>query len=1331
MFPRASFRALSLLLLCCGALRAQGGVPLKTVVTDQTPLNLSNYFGVPAATAIDQTGDLAFIGEGDGALFVRAAGGTSASRLLQIGDPVPGIAGSQIISFSTTIFESQAGILFGVSFNLSDGFVHQAVLTVTGGSNYTTVATDTQVAPASSGRNYGAPLQPVGIDDAGDVAFSSRMSLVETTIFMAPAGSTATRIVGIGDQIPNTTTPPLIVSFPITPTNLNASGELVFTTSELGVVAANKNGQVAAVTYSGAAQGVVGGGCAPGYVFAAASPVINDSGIVAFIQQEDQVGFLTADGLCYTTIGSAPAAAALPGGNAPASIGGTLGAFSGPLVLDDSGNILFNTPILGSSTTTDALLRFSISGGTLTAVAYQGETEPSGTGKTFASFSAFSSASDGASTFLATFTEGGSGIYQQSGTAMPTLVAMAGGSAHLPGGGNLDLSQTVSTQTLNNHSVFFSAYVAGGAAYYADFTGTANSLQSLMSTADTLPSGSRVQLSANSVAAGNFVGFSAQQAGGRASMFVSNLSLGTNTKIVSEGDNAPTGGIFGTISSGFGLSGPIGPSPNPPFFINASGEVAFNAIVIGGNSENAIFTGSAAGSVSKLAAAGDAAPGTSSTFTGFSALATTVSAINNNGQVSFVASLSEAGGKGVFRSNADATVTKIMADGDTAPSGGIFTLRSGSGEPTLALNQSGQVAFDAQINGNAAGLFSGDGTATPQPVVLSGNSFSNATGVFGNLFEMSGYSDSGVLAFEGFEVTGAVVIGTGMAPDSAPPFAVGIDKATTPVSGTFALGSTVGDSEVLFDGTGQGNGEGDVVFRSAVVFSPTTDSGYFISRGTGSQAGVLQALVLDQHPVPGGTLTFMNVPGTPGAGYALGPDGQLAFVQGFTNGSATTNGIFIARQDSSIASVLAAGDTVPGGGIANGMQVTPYLAAGAPGVFAFWAGISGGTANQVIFATQLATGTTASSIALVSSQTPSNVRQSVTFTATVTSAAPGTPTGTVTFFDAGVPVGPGVPLSNEAASFTTSSLAAGSHAIVAQYSGDTTFAPSLSSTVSQQVILSATTTALVSSQSPSTAGQSVTFTASVTSTATGTPTGTVTFFDGSTSLGSAVNLANAAAAFSTATLGAGSHSITAHYSGDSSFASSVSSALTQQVNGPADFSVTAAPSSLNITAGQSGQITLTVTPVNGSTQTVSFACANLPSLATCQSAPTQITLDGTHSATTTITIQTTAKSGLAPAVRVWPGLPLPVAGTVEIILGFASLAYAIQLLGRRRVVVFAVWMLVGIGLVIAGCGGGNGAAGGSGGTTNPGTPAGSYSISLNVTAGGTSHAAPVSVTVTD
>src|SRR5262249_23620076 len=89
-----------------------------------------------------------------------------------------------------------------------------------------------------------------------------------------------------------------------------------------------------------------------------------------------------------------------------------------------------------------------------------------------------------------------------------------------------------------------------------------------------------------------------------------------------------------------------------------------------------------------------------------------------------------------------------------------------------------------------------------------------------------------------------------------------------------------------------------------------------------------------------------------------------------------------------------------------------------------------------------------------------------------------------------------------------------------------------------------TTTAISSSQNPSSFGQPVQFTMKVTGLS---PTGSVSLFDGGTQMGTGT-LAAGTASFTVSSLAVGSHSLTARYSGDPSNAASTSAALIQTVN---------------------------------------------------------------------------------------------------------------------------------------------------------------------------------------
>ena len=97
-------------------------------------------------------------------------------------------------------------------------------------------------------------------------------------------------------------------------------------------------------------------------------------------------------------------------------------------------------------------------------------------------------------------------------------------------------------------------------------------------------------------------------------------------------------------------------------------------------------------------------------------------------------------------------------------------------------------------------------------------------------------------------------------------------------------------------------------------------------------------------------------------------------------------------------------------------------------------------------------------------------------------------------------------------------------------------------------------TTLESSPNPSIEGDEVMLTAAVSS--PGTPTGTVEFFDDATSLGTAP-LVGGTATLAVSTLGVGSHSLTARYSGDDTHAPSDSAPLTHVVDA-ATFALTVA-----------------------------------------------------------------------------------------------------------------------------------------------------------------------------
>ena len=199
---------------------------------------------------------------------------------------------------------------------------------------------------------------------------------------------------------------------------------------------------------------------------------------------------------------------------------------------------------------------------------------------------------------------------------------------------------------------------------------------------------------------------------------------------------------------------------------------------------------------------------------------------------------------------------------------------------------------------------------------------------------------------------------------------------------------------------------------------------------------------------------------------------------------------------------------------------------------------------------------TTTTLVTTTSGTPSVVGQTVTFTATVSSNAPGTgsPTGTVQFYDGITLLGSGTLVltgpNTSQATYSTSSLTLGNHSITSFYSGDTNYTSSNAPAITQVVVQDSTSVAtVVSNLNPSQFGDNVTFSATVTANppGSGTPTGIVTFKDGATIIGTGTLNGSGVASFVTKNLYPGTHPITASYAGDANYIASASVTPLNQV----------------------------------------------------------------------------------------------------------------------------------------------------------------------------------------
>jgi len=202
--------------------------------------------------------------------------------------------------------------------------------------------------------------------------------------------------------------------------------------------------------------------------------------------------------------------------------------------------------------------------------------------------------------------------------------------------------------------------------------------------------------------------------------------------------------------------------------------------------------------------------------------------------------------------------------------------------------------------------------------------------------------------------------------------------------------------------------------------------------------------------------------------------------------------------------------------------------------------------NQLLLSAALP----ATAVALTSAPSTITISQTVVFTAHVSSGGGSAPSGTVQFLSNGQPLG--APVTLVAGVATTPALSfplTASYTIDATYLGDsahaTSTAPSLTFVVTNPTGTASKTTLTLNATSASTA-QGVTFTAAITG-SKGTATGSVQFFVDGIHQGTAVAVAGGSAVLPGILLQAGTHTITASYSGDGNYLSSSSNSTSINV----------------------------------------------------------------------------------------------------------------------------------------------------------------------------------------
>jgi hypothetical protein len=334
--------------------------------------------------------------------------------------------------------------------------------------------------------------------------------------------------------------------------------------------------------------------------------------------------------------------------------------------------------------------------------------------------------------------------------------------------------------------------------------------------------------------------------------------------------------------------------------------------------------------------------------------------------------------------------------------------------------------------------------------------------------------------------------------------------------------------------------------------------------------------------------------------------------------------------------------------------------------------------------------------------------------------------------------------SEGVAAFPLYAVSPGNYSFSAQYSGDSSYKAS-STTTSVPFTISKATTALNVTSSSSTIAASGMTTVTVvleTDSAGNPPGGSITLKAGNgasfTGVATDASLSDGADAVidtftvSGASLASGSNTLTATYPGDTNYGGS-SGTVKITVSGTSGgggttpgFNINSQSPSLSITAGQSsGPDTITVSPTNGFTGAVALNCkvqVNLAAgtLPTCSLSTSSVTISGTTAQTVTLTVNTTALSALQPMHRPEDHM------LRRLLAGGSGLAFCSVLLfgipGRRR-----SWQSMLVVLLVFGMLGAIGC--GSTSTGSNGTQPGTYTVTVTGSGGGTTANTVIAVSV--
>jgi hypothetical protein len=231
-----------------------------------------------------------------------------------------------------------------------------------------------------------------------------------------------------------------------------------------------------------------------------------------------------------------------------------------------------------------------------------------------------------------------------------------------------------------------------------------------------------------------------------------------------------------------------------------------------------------------------------------------------------------------------------------------------------------------------------------------------------------------------------------------------------------------------------------------------------------------------------------------------------------------------------------------------------------------------------------------------------------------------------------------------------------------------------------------------STLTPSAFGQKIFLTAQLTNALGGVNGGFVTFFDGGAPL-AVIPASFSTVSFADTSLPAGTHSITASYSGNSDFGAASSATFTQVILPalPINYSLASDKPSATLLAGQAAKFLVSGTSVSGFNGSIKFGCNNLPAFTTCTFSPSSIFV---APGTPTVSVQLTVKTSGPNASLSAPPTPWTKDhGLYASLWSLGPVCFGIVLVASSRRRKSAGALVLGLAalilvLAVSGCGGG-------------------------------------------